>query len=106
MSLSPEQLAKLTASFTYSQQLELFAFGIYTAYVYHYLTTLAEEVTAIWPQKWRAGKILFLVTRYTLIIFTAISILVGNRVGVVLPPKSCEFLYIGLYGPILSMQYL
>ncbi|KAF6745799.1 hypothetical protein DFP72DRAFT_855984 [Ephemerocybe angulata] len=38
--------------------------AFYTFYIYHYFTTLDEEVSTMWPRKWRTGKILFLSARY------------------------------------------
>ncbi|KAF6751905.1 hypothetical protein DFP72DRAFT_467939 [Ephemerocybe angulata] len=37
----------------------------YTAYISHYFETLADEVGLIWPERWMLGKVLFLLTRYS-----------------------------------------
>ena len=33
----------------------------------YYLETIDDEVSVIWPEPWRLGKILFLTTRYSVI---------------------------------------
>ncbi|KAF5339751.1 hypothetical protein D9611_009133 [Ephemerocybe angulata] len=42
-----------------------------------YLTTLEEEISIIWPQKWRKGKMLFLIIRYNPFVLTLL-VLIDN----------------------------
>ncbi|KAJ3536803.1 hypothetical protein NMY22_g5874 [Coprinellus aureogranulatus] len=44
----------------------------YTALIYHYITTIDQEVEHIWSQpRWKLGKIFFLTTRYSALIVMA-----------------------------------
>ncbi|KAF5335800.1 hypothetical protein D9611_009617 [Ephemerocybe angulata] len=74
------------------QYIYLSSFAIY---VYHYVTTFDDEVAKIWPQMWRAGKVLFMVTRYVPLVYIATTLLDGYRVYTVLPPKACSGLWLG-----------
>ncbi|KAF6745181.1 hypothetical protein DFP72DRAFT_1091752 [Ephemerocybe angulata] len=84
MSLTPEEIAELTddISIWFTQDL------------YHHLTTLAEEVSTILPQKWRTGKILFLLLRYLPICYIILAIFLECRIHMDLTPKVCRELYI------------
>ncbi|KAF5320436.1 hypothetical protein D9611_010738 [Ephemerocybe angulata] len=64
--------------------------AFYSFYGYYYLTTLAEEVAIIWPQKLRTGKILFLFNRYIPMTVIILSTLLEFRVYTVLDPKVCQ----------------
>ncbi|RXW11175.1 hypothetical protein EST38_g14680 [Candolleomyces aberdarensis] len=39
----------------------------YATYLSYYFETIDDEVSSIWPEPWRLGKILFLMTRYSVI---------------------------------------
>ncbi|KAF6740867.1 hypothetical protein DFP72DRAFT_1132606 [Ephemerocybe angulata] len=75
MSLTPEEIAELTDEVSLWFTQDYIALGLWTFYLYHYLTTLAEEVSTIWPQQWRTGKILFLLLRYTPICYITLGTL-------------------------------
>ncbi|KAF6753904.1 hypothetical protein DFP72DRAFT_900840 [Ephemerocybe angulata] len=94
MSLSPEEVAELTAAISMSATLEYIHLGLYTFFCYHYLTTIAEEVAIMWPQKWKTGKSLFLLPRYGPIVLATISILTSFRNYLVIAPKVCRGLAI------------
>ncbi|KAF6756061.1 hypothetical protein DFP72DRAFT_1117460 [Ephemerocybe angulata] len=80
MSLSPEELADLIREANVWLMQDL----------YHYLTTLGEEVTTIWPQKWRTGEILFILLRYFPICYIILAILMELRIHMDLTPKVCQ----------------
>ncbi|KAF6745144.1 hypothetical protein DFP72DRAFT_926568, partial [Ephemerocybe angulata] len=65
-----------------------------SAYLYHSSTTLSEEISSIWSQTWRTGKVLFLFIRYGVILLVAQSILVELRIQTVLSPQVCRGLYL------------
>ncbi|KAF6753806.1 hypothetical protein DFP72DRAFT_394369 [Ephemerocybe angulata] len=93
MSLTPQQLARLTQVASASLKLEYADLSIHTVYVYYYLTTLSEEVNVMWPQKWRIGKGLFLFIRYAPLFFM-VTILLNMRVYADLSPKTCTNLWL------------
>ncbi|KAF6753797.1 hypothetical protein DFP72DRAFT_394037 [Ephemerocybe angulata] len=93
MSLTPQQLARLTQVASASLKLEYADLSIHTVYVYYYLTTLSEEVNVMWPQKWRIGKVLFLFIRYAPLFFM-VTILLNMRVYADLSPKTCTNLWL------------
>ncbi|KAF6741883.1 hypothetical protein DFP72DRAFT_1054612 [Ephemerocybe angulata] len=102
MSLTPQQLARLTQVASASLKLESVAtngvdleskVSIHTVYVYYYLTTFSEEVNIMWPQKWRIGKVLFLFIRYAPMFFM-VTILLNMRVYADLSPKTCTNLWL------------
>lgn len=55
-----------------------------------YLTTLEEEISIIWPQKWRKGKMLFLIIRYNPFVLTLLVLIDNLRNYSVDGPGSCE----------------
>ncbi|KAF6744085.1 hypothetical protein DFP72DRAFT_1095714 [Ephemerocybe angulata] len=94
MSLSPEKVAELTEGVSgwFTQDYTMLGFN--TFFLYHYLTTLAEEDSTIWPQKWRTGKILFLLLRYTPICYIILEIFLELRIHMDLTPQVCQGVYI------------
>ncbi|KAF6750257.1 hypothetical protein DFP72DRAFT_911457 [Ephemerocybe angulata] len=97
MDLSTEELSQVTSALgdSLAQEFVQCIFG--TVYVYHYLTTVAEEVGAIWPQRWRTGRILFTLTRYTPLLAFPVDMLIGKKVHTTLTPNACEGLWMALY---------
>ncbi|KAF6745186.1 hypothetical protein DFP72DRAFT_1091777 [Ephemerocybe angulata] len=110
MSLTPEEIAELTdeVSLWFTQDIDnerkYIAFGFYTLYLYHYLTTLGEEVSIIWPQKWRTGAILFILLRYLPICYIILAILMELRIHMDLTPKVSYFAC-GPHLPVLTPGY-
>ncbi|KAF6743902.1 hypothetical protein DFP72DRAFT_931052 [Ephemerocybe angulata] len=90
MSLSPEDVADLTEEISIWYMQDYIQLGFWTLYLYHYPTTLVEEVSTIWPQKWRTGKILFFLLRYTPILYLVLRILTDLRTHIDLTPKVCQ----------------
>lgn len=43
-------------------------------YIYDYLLTLADEVSAIWPSKFTGAKLIFLLNRYSFLLYSILSI--------------------------------
>ncbi|KAJ2929053.1 hypothetical protein H1R20_g8045, partial [Candolleomyces eurysporus] len=76
--------------FVEKQILEKVSLSFDTAYVYHYSTTLDDEVNRIWPEKWGTGKILFLVTRYAMLGSVVFDFLRDRPLYVMLPLKMCK----------------
>ncbi|KAF6756060.1 hypothetical protein DFP72DRAFT_1066885 [Ephemerocybe angulata] len=94
MSLTPEEIAELTDEVSLWFTQDYISLGFWTFYFHQYLTTLGEEVSTIWPQKWRTGKILFLLLRYIPICYIILAIFVQLRVHMELGPKVCQRVYI------------
>ncbi|KAF6746654.1 hypothetical protein DFP72DRAFT_855189 [Ephemerocybe angulata] len=96
MSLSPEEVGQATDLFFHTFVLEVrvlictsyINISFDTAYVHYCLTTLADEVSIIWPQTWGPGKVLFLVTKYTPLIPALMQILLNTKVRTAYSPKS------------------
>ncbi|KAF6759601.1 hypothetical protein DFP72DRAFT_1063951 [Ephemerocybe angulata] len=76
--------------------LEYIYLGFISAYIYHYLATFAEEVSSIWPQRWRTGKVLFLIARYVPMALIVLLVL-EMRVWVIYTPKACEGISHGVH---------
>ncbi|KAF6750168.1 hypothetical protein DFP72DRAFT_1139779 [Ephemerocybe angulata] len=69
-SLTPEEVANISRAIYNSRIYDSVAISAYySLYVYYYLTTLAEEIAIMWPQRWRTGKVLFFLNRYALFLF-------------------------------------
>ncbi|KAF6743914.1 hypothetical protein DFP72DRAFT_931080 [Ephemerocybe angulata] len=90
MSLTPEEIEELTDEISIWFTQDYISLGFWTFYFYQYLTTLGEEVSTIWPQKWRTGKNLFLLLRYTPICYIILAILMELRIHMDLTPKICQ----------------
>ncbi|KAF6743900.1 hypothetical protein DFP72DRAFT_1079317 [Ephemerocybe angulata] len=90
MGLTPDEIAELTDEISLWFTQDYIALGFWSFYLYHYLTTLAEEVSTIWPQKWRTGKILFLLLRYIPICCMTLAIFMELRIHMDLTPKVCH----------------
>ncbi|KAF6753897.1 hypothetical protein DFP72DRAFT_1046393 [Ephemerocybe angulata] len=97
MGLSPEEVTELTALVSEWTVEDYIALPFYSFYCYYYLTTLDEEVSAIWPQRWNSGKILFLAARYGPLIAIVQSILLEFRIHILFTPEACQRLNIASY---------
>ncbi|KAF6750711.1 hypothetical protein DFP72DRAFT_508578 [Ephemerocybe angulata] len=97
MTLSPEELAALASDVSIWIVQDYIELSLLCFYLYYYLTTLHEEVSAIWPQKWRTGKILFLLIRYTPLVFTLQGAMYDLRTHATFPAEVCGFLGIFTY---------
>ncbi|KAF5313732.1 hypothetical protein D9611_010090 [Ephemerocybe angulata] len=64
--------------------------SLYTFYVYYVLTTTREEVSVIFPLKWKLGKVLFFLMRYSSFVYMAIHLLKDFRTYIVISPQSCK----------------
>ncbi|KAJ3528489.1 hypothetical protein NMY22_g9388 [Coprinellus aureogranulatus] len=62
--------------------------------VYYMLTTIREEVSVIYAQKWNLGKILFLVVRYGICIDIALELTANYRNYYVISPKNCKVILV------------
>ncbi|KAF6742444.1 hypothetical protein DFP72DRAFT_1105882 [Ephemerocybe angulata] len=100
MDLTPEDLEMITQGFSNSTNVEYIFLAYYVTYIYYYLTTLTEEMSVIWPQKLKTGKILFLLTRYSPLLLIAIRLPVDYRTFSVLPHQICTGLYLASDGAI------
>ncbi|KAF6757878.1 hypothetical protein DFP72DRAFT_889252 [Ephemerocybe angulata] len=95
MDLSPEDLAELSSTISIWIAQDYISLGFYCFYGYHYLTTLGEEISTMWPQRWRTGKILFLLLRYTVIAYSILGLLNELRVQTVFSLEVCSALWMG-----------
>ncbi|KAJ3527325.1 hypothetical protein NMY22_g9830 [Coprinellus aureogranulatus] len=67
---------------------------ILRAQIYYYITTIDEELRAIWPQpRWKLGKILFLTTRYSGLVAMGSEIAYGNPHYVKFDVAGCSALF-------------
>ncbi|KAF6753800.1 hypothetical protein DFP72DRAFT_1046347, partial [Ephemerocybe angulata] len=72
--LTLEEVADMTA-LVYAWTMEEYIYPLFSSYIFYYLTTLAEEISIMWPQRWRTGKIVFLVNRYLPLVLIGNSLL-------------------------------
>ncbi|KAJ3541289.1 hypothetical protein NMY22_g3942 [Coprinellus aureogranulatus] len=63
-----------------------------TLYVYYVLTTVDEEVSVIYPQKWRQGKVLFMFIRYAPFINIALKLVRDYRNYYTISAWACKVL--------------
>ncbi|EDR03422.1 uncharacterized protein LACBIDRAFT_295242 [Laccaria bicolor S238N-H82] len=61
-------------------------------YIYDYFLTLDLEVELVWPSKWGAMKVLFLVQRYLPFLDT-VSLCLVHQLAADISPSTCYFLY-------------
>ncbi|KAF6741806.1 hypothetical protein DFP72DRAFT_1054672 [Ephemerocybe angulata] len=95
MDPSPEDLAELSSTVSIWIAQDYISLGFYCFYGYYYLTTLGEEISTMWPQRWRTGKILFLLLRYTVIAYSILGLLNELRVQTVFSLEVCSALWMG-----------
>ncbi|TEB24805.1 hypothetical protein FA13DRAFT_1287540 [Coprinellus micaceus] len=94
MSLSAEQTQALTDAVAMWRMQEYMAIPAYCLYVYYILTTMAEEVSIILPQKWNRGKSLYMVIRYGMLSFMILQLTRDYRSEFSLSPTSCKALLV------------
>ncbi|KAJ3538435.1 hypothetical protein NMY22_g5170 [Coprinellus aureogranulatus] len=63
-----------------------------TLYFYYVLTTIDEEVSIIFPQRWNGGKTLFMVIRYGTFAYVALHLSGQLRITVLLESLEIEYL--------------
>ncbi|TEB28597.1 hypothetical protein FA13DRAFT_1793778 [Coprinellus micaceus] len=68
--------------------------AFYNLYIYYVLTTMAQEVSIILPQKWGQGKMLYGIIRYGTLIFIALQLIRDYRNYFSISPTACKVLYI------------
>ncbi|TEB21696.1 hypothetical protein FA13DRAFT_1741619 [Coprinellus micaceus] len=94
--MDPEVVAEIVSQiplYQISQTLRFTQLPAFTALLYHYILTFNDEVSQIWPQPtWKTGKILFLATKYTTIIYVAHLLILNwpHNYGISVP--GCEAL--------------
>ncbi|KAF6741886.1 hypothetical protein DFP72DRAFT_227191 [Ephemerocybe angulata] len=92
--LTLEEVADMTA-LVYAWTMEEYIYlALFSSYIFYYLTTLAEEISIMWPQRWRTGKLVFLVNRYLPLVLIGNSLLIYYRFHLTMSPKVCTGLYI------------
>lgn len=64
-------------------------------YIYDYLLTLSDEVSAIWPSKFTGAKLIFLLNRYSFLLSCTISI-VGQAYLSTVSPCSQSLFFLGV----------
>ncbi|KAF6742454.1 hypothetical protein DFP72DRAFT_938179 [Ephemerocybe angulata] len=62
----------------------------YSAYIYSFLTTFDDEVSEIWSQSWKSGKILFMIIRYSPFVDFAFNSTLGYPAGYDISLKTCR----------------
>ncbi|KAF6753823.1 hypothetical protein DFP72DRAFT_1046359 [Ephemerocybe angulata] len=93
MSVSPEELERFAADVVNSTVTEYISLAAYCFYCYNLLTTLSDEISMIWPQKWNSGKLLFLLTRYLPIFSGSLVFAYGYRSHTIMRPEQCSGLW-------------
>ncbi|TEB21346.1 hypothetical protein FA13DRAFT_1800006 [Coprinellus micaceus] len=77
----------------------------YCLYVYYVLTTTAEEVSIIFPQRWSRGKLLYATIRYRTLLQIALQFSRDYRNYFSISPMSCKALHI-IFTAIGDLAYL
>ncbi|TEB36765.1 hypothetical protein FA13DRAFT_1727118 [Coprinellus micaceus] len=89
--MDEEALATLAVSYERSRIRGYLYLASYTALIYHYLTTIDQEVAHIWPQpRWKLGKVLFLATRYSAMVTMAQDVVVNLPSHAVVSLAGCQ----------------
>ncbi|KAJ3546290.1 hypothetical protein NMY22_g2116 [Coprinellus aureogranulatus] len=92
MALSGEEIQAIADDVATWRLQDNFGISIYAFNVYYVLTTLGEEVSVIYRQKWGCGKILFLVIRYGMCIYVALDLIANFRNYYYVSPEGCKAL--------------
>ncbi|TEB21510.1 hypothetical protein FA13DRAFT_98796 [Coprinellus micaceus] len=95
MALSAKEIQALTDTVAMWRMQEYILIPWYCFYVYYFLTTMAEEVSVIRPQRWNRGKALYMTIRYAMLVYIVIQLTREYRNYIAIPPKSCKALLIG-----------
>ncbi|TEB20082.1 hypothetical protein FA13DRAFT_1820434 [Coprinellus micaceus] len=83
------QITAMVPMYQAWQVLQFTQLAAFTALFYHYALTFDDEVFQIWPQPtWKMGKVLFLATRYTAIVYMIHLLLCEANISV----PACEAL--------------
>ncbi|TEB20094.1 hypothetical protein FA13DRAFT_1801396 [Coprinellus micaceus] len=94
--MDPEIVAEITAQIPVYQSWQILQFtqlAVFTALFYYYALTLDDEVSQIWPQPtWKMGKILFLTTRYSAMIYMSLLLVLNWPHHASISVPACEVL--------------
>ncbi|TEB28628.1 hypothetical protein FA13DRAFT_774572 [Coprinellus micaceus] len=92
MAVSEETIQALADAVAGWRLQECVYISFFCLYVYYVLTTMAEDVSIILPQKWNRGKTLHMTIRYGLIVFIAVQLISENYF--LISPNACKALFI------------
>ncbi|TEB28588.1 hypothetical protein FA13DRAFT_1735429 [Coprinellus micaceus] len=92
MTMSPEQIQALSDAVAMWRLQECIYIAFYCLYVYYVLTTMAEEVSIIFPQRWNRGKMLYTIIRYGTIVLIALQFSRDYRNYFSISPMACKIL--------------
>ncbi|TEB11406.1 hypothetical protein FA13DRAFT_1823768 [Coprinellus micaceus] len=90
MAPSAEQIQALADAVAAWRMQEYTYISFYCFYVYYVLTTMAEEVSIIFPQRWNRGKMLYATIRYGTILYIALQLIRDYRNYFVISPGACK----------------
>ncbi|TEB28638.1 hypothetical protein FA13DRAFT_775290 [Coprinellus micaceus] len=91
--ISAAQIQALADAVEWSRISEDIYIAFYCLYVYYFLTTLAEDVSIILPQKWNRGKIIYVLVRFGTLAFITLQLLRDYRSYFLFSPGACKALY-------------
>ncbi|TEB28583.1 hypothetical protein FA13DRAFT_773106 [Coprinellus micaceus] len=94
MAISAEQIQALSDAITIWRRQESINIAFYCLYVYYVLTTVAEEIAIILPQRWNRGKMLYMICRYGLLVVIALEFSRDYRNYYPTSPNACKVLFI------------
>ncbi|TEB28603.1 hypothetical protein FA13DRAFT_773994 [Coprinellus micaceus] len=105
MAMPVEEIQALADAVAEWRMQEYIALPFCCLYVYYILTTMAEEVRIIFPQRWNRGKMLYSIIRYGTLAHISLQLGRDYRNYFSITPTVCKVLYI-TYDAIRSTGYL
>ncbi|TEB29782.1 hypothetical protein FA13DRAFT_595242 [Coprinellus micaceus] len=97
MAMSAEQIQALADAVASWRLQEYIYIAVYCFYVYYVLTTIAEEVTVVLPQRWNRGKIFYMSIRYATLVYIALQLSRDYRNYFSISPEVCKALLTALH---------
>ncbi|TEB28625.1 hypothetical protein FA13DRAFT_774479 [Coprinellus micaceus] len=92
MAMSAKQIDALAEAVAMWRMQEYIMVSFFCLYVCYYVTTLAEEVSIILPQKWNRGKTLYLIIRHGTLVYIALQLSRDWRNYFVMSPAGIQYL--------------
>lgn len=89
-----EQLAALAENLDLGLTINYLRDAAFSVFLFHYVTTVDEEVSKIWKERLNLGKLLFLTTRYSLLFRILIDSFINFPTEINVSAKACEGLYL------------
>ncbi|TEB28750.1 hypothetical protein FA13DRAFT_1775758, partial [Coprinellus micaceus] len=94
MSISQDEAQALADAVAAWRTQEYIYIPFCTLYVYYMVTTIAEEVSIIVPQKWTRAKSLYMVIRYSVLAHIALQLCKDYRTYLSITPPNCKAIWV------------